>query len=140
MLFYSFSIFSQTLSDEQKSHLNKDKYGMTPYVFGLLSNGNNRISNKDSLKILQKQHLNNILKLEEEGKIIVAGPFYNTEFVRGIFIYNTDSLDLAHEWAYSDPMIKSGHLSIELYPWYSSAALQLIPALHKEIEEVNFTE
>lgn len=92
------------------------------------------------MKILQKQHLNNILKLEEEGKIIVAGPFYNTEFVRGIFIYNTDSLDLAREWAYSDPMIKSGHLRVELYPWYSSAALQLIPALHKEIEEVNFTE
>jgi len=140
MLFYSFSVFAQTLNENQKSDLKKDKYGMSPYVFGLLSNGNHRISNKDSLKILQNQHLKNILKLEKEGKIIVAGPFYNTESVRGIFVYNTDSINLAREWAYSDPMIQSGHLKIELYPWYSSAVLQLVPSLHEEIEEVSITE
>jgi len=134
------NLSAQKISEIEKSELRKDKYGMTSYVFGLISNGENRIADKDSLIKLQKLHLKNILRLESEGKLVVAGPFYNTDTLRGIFVFNTDSISLAQEWLSSDPMVQCGHLKIDLYPWYSSATLQLIPKMHADIEETSILE
>jgi len=69
--------------------------------------------------------MDNIHRLVEEGKLIVAGPFgKNTKNYRGIFILNNiSSEEAAKELLLTDPAIKNGLLDYEIFTWYGSAAL-----------------
>lgn len=117
-----------------------DQYGMKQYVMAFLKRGPNR--SKDSLEIaqLQKAHLQNINRLAEEGKLILAGPFFDDGDIRGIYIFNVKSIEEAQELTETDPAIQKGSLIMELHPWYGSAALMAIPELHKKLEKVNVAD
>gem|GEM_PF-1388531 len=75
---------------------------------------------KPELDQLQEQHLANIRRLHDEGKLLKAGPTEDQSGrnVRGIFILTTDSVDKAREWVGSDPLIKRGRLVAEYLKWY----------------------
>jgi len=62
---------------------------------------------------LQNAHRENIDKLVDEGKLIVAGPF---DGGGGIFVLTTDQVSIARAWLESDPAIKANRWDIELYP------------------------
>ena len=115
--------------------LGADQYGMKRYVMAFLKAGPNQIT--DSLKRieLQKAHLKNIVRLANEGKLIVAGPFLDDQPVEGIFIFNVESIEEAKALTNTDPAIQSGELVMELRPWYGSAALVEISALHQKIQK-----
>jgi len=114
-----------------------DQYGMKAYVMAFLKKGPNRPT--DSLKAaeLQEAHMNNIGRLAEEGKLVLAGPFFGEGDLRGIYIFNTPSLDSAKAYTESDPAIIHGSLVMELHPWYGSAALMAVNELHAKISEIN---
>jgi uncharacterized protein YciI len=69
--------------------------------------------------------MNNINRLVEEGKLIVAGPLEKNENnYRGIFVLNNiESIDDAKKLLQTDPAIKNGLLDYEIFSWYGSAAL-----------------
>jgi uncharacterized protein YciI len=115
--------------------LGADQYGMKYYVMAFLKTGPNQIT--DSLKRIemQKAHLKNIIRLANEGKLILAGPFLDDQPVEGIFIFNVESIEEAKALTNSDPAIQSGELVMELRPWYGSAALVEITALHQKIQK-----
>ncbi|HZZ74911.1 MAG TPA: YciI family protein [Puia sp.] len=115
--------------------LGADQYGMKHYVMAFLKTGPNQIT--DSLKRieLQKAHLKNIIRLAKEGKLIVAGPFLDDQPVEGIFIFNVETIEEARALTNTDPAIQSGELVMELRPWYGSAALVEITALHQKIQK-----
>lgn len=117
-----------------------DEYGMKRYVMAFLKRGPNRI--QDSLKLahLQRLHLQNIERLAEEGKLVLAGPFLDDGDLRGIYIFNVPTVEEAKKLTESDPMIQSGHLLMELKPWYGSAALMEINALHKTLQKKNVVD
>jgi len=75
---------------------------------------------KAELDQLQEQHLANIRRLHDDGKLLKAGPTEDQSGrnVRGIFILTTDSVDKAREWVGSDPLIKRGRLIAEYLKWY----------------------
>ena len=75
---------------------------------------------KAELDRLQEQHLANINRLTDEGKILKAGPFedYSGRNVRGMFILKTDSLEQARAWVGTDPTVKAGRLVPEYLKWY----------------------
>ena len=78
--------------------------------------------------------MNNIQRLVEEKKLIVAGPLgKNEKKYRGIFILdNIQTEQEAKELLQTDPAIKSGLLDYEIYSWYGSAALpEYLPASDK---------
>ena|ERR1700692_3887454 len=112
-----------------------DQYGMKHYVMAFLKTGFNQIT--DSLKKteLQKAHLKNIIRLANEGKLVVAGPFLDDQPVEGIFIFNVETIEEAKALTNTDPAIQSGELVMELRPWYGSAALVEITALHQKIQK-----
>jgi uncharacterized protein len=65
----------------------------------------------------------------------VAGPFLDNQTIRGIFIFNVESVEEARKIAETDPAVKAGTLVLELHPWYGSAALMEISKIHKTIEK-----
>lgn len=102
-----------------------DDYGMKAYIFVILKTGTNQSTDQSFINETFKGHLNNIRKLVDEGKLIVAGPFdRNDQNYRGIFILdNITTATEAKELLQTDPAIQSGLLDFDLYSWYGSAAL-----------------
>lgn len=119
--------------------LGADEYGMKTFVMALLSEGENQ--DLDSLeKIdLQRGHMDNINRLAEEGKLVLAGPFYNNpnSNLSGIYIFNVTTIAEAEELTMTDPAIQQGALKMELLLWYGSAALLEINDIHSKIAKEN---
>ena len=108
---------------EKAKKYGADEYGMKKYVFAFLKRGPNRSLPKDEAAALQMAHLKNIGKMAQEGKLVLAGPFFGNDDLRGIYIFNVDSLEEAKKLTETDPAIKAGSLAMELKEWYGTAAL-----------------
>jgi uncharacterized protein len=115
--------------------LGADEYGMKTYVMAFLKSGPVKIQDSTQRTELQREHLKNILRLAEDGTLIVAGPFLDNQSIRGIFIFNVESVEEARKIAETDPAVKAGTLVLELHPWYGSAALMETSKIHKKIEK-----
>lgn len=125
---YSYMSFTQTLNPEYDSALAQkwgaDDYGMKSYVLAILKTGSNTTTDKYFIDSCFAGHMNNIMRLVEEGKLILAGPLgKNENTYRGIFIFNVPSIGEAEELVLTDPAINSKLLDADLYSWYGSAAL-----------------
>jgi uncharacterized protein YciI len=125
-------------NEEKAKAYGADDYGMKKMVIAFLKRGPNR--DLDSLRAaqLQSAHMENIGKLAEEGKLLVAGPFFGDSDLRGIYIFDVNSIDEAKQLTNTDPAIKAGSLVMELHEWYGSAAMMAIPQIHKEVQKVDF--
>lgn len=113
--------------------LGADPYGMRQYVFAYLKKGPNRDLTPEEADKLQRAHLDNITRLAEAGKLVLAGPFMDDTDIRGIYIFAVESLEEAEKIAKSDPAIQAGSLSLELHPWYGSAALMKVNEMHVKV-------
>ena len=111
-----------------------DDYGMKSYFLVLLKTGTNTGADKELISESFKGHMDNINRLVEEGRLIVAGPLAKNENnYRGIFILdNVGSMDDARALLLTDPAIKNGLLGFEILTWYGSAALpEYLSVSHK---------
>ncbi|MGK7391647.1 MAG: YciI family protein [Candidatus Cyclobacteriaceae bacterium M2_1C_046] len=113
--------------------LGADDYGMKKYVMAFLKKGPNRDQDSATAAKIQREHLNNIGRMAEEGKLIVAGPFLDESEIRGIYIFNVETLEEARELTETDPAVQAGRLEMELHPWYGSAVLQEVAKMHKKV-------
>lgn len=118
--------------------LGADDYGMKTYVMALLKSGPNRGGSPQYRDSLQKAHLDNISRLAEEGKLVLAGPFMDDGELRGIYVFNVTSLEEAQALTASDPAIRAGSLVMELHSWYGSAALMEVNEIHSQIAKIKF--
>ncbi|WP_095533184.1 YciI family protein [Jiulongibacter sediminis] len=123
--------FDQSLADS----VGADEYGMRTYVMAFLKRGPNRDRSKEESARLQRAHLDNIGRLAEEGKLVMAGPFFASpeDDLRGIYIFDVDSIEEAQALTETDPAIQAGSLVMELKKWYGSAALKLMLPLSKMV-------
>lgn len=134
--------WSQTVPSAYDSTLAKrlgaDDYGMKTYVMAYLKRGPNRPTNKAEASKLQEAHMANISRLAESGKLVLAGPFLDTGQVRGIYIFDVRTVEEAAALTASDPAIQYGSLVMELHPWYGSAALMELNAIHQRLQRKTF--
>lgn len=114
-----------------------DQYGMKRYVMAFLKRGPNRSHDTATIARIQREHLDNISRMAENGQLVLAGPFLDDQEIRGIYIFNVPSIEEAEKLTASDPAIKAGRLKMELHPWYGSAALLDLNQLHKKIAKKN---
>lgn len=106
------------------TQLGGDDYGMKSFVLVILKTGSNNTATPEEITELFKGHLQNIHRLVEEKKLIVAGPLgKNDNTYRGIFIFDVSDLTEAEKLLQSDPAVAAKLLEAELYTWYGSAAL-----------------
>ncbi len=108
---------------EKAKKYGADDYGMKKYVFAFLKRGPNRSLPEEEANALQAAHLRNIGKMAKEGKLVLAGPFFGNDDLRGVYIFNVPTLEEAKQLTETDPAIKAGSLVMELKEWYGSAAL-----------------
>ena len=125
--------FNQSLATE----LEADDYGMHQYVMAFLKLGPNRERSEEEAAELQAAHLANISALAEQGKLVLAGPFMDSGEIRGIYIFDVDSVEEAKALTETDPAIQAGSLVMELKPWYGSAALKKVNEIHQQIAKEN---
>ncbi len=143
---FSSGILAQDANRVQRSvidtalarQLGADEYGMRNYVVAFLKAGPNR--NQDSVAAAQllTAHLKNIQRMAREGKLVIAGPFLDDGDLKGIYIFNVQTVEEARKLTETDPAIKAGRLVMELHPWYGSAALLKVSEIHARIQAKNF--
>ena len=129
-------IFNKELALKLKA----DQYGMSSYVMAFLKRGPNRSQDSLTAANLQIAHLENITKMAEEGTLVLAGPFLDDGDIRGIYIFNVATVEEARKLTESDPAIKAGRLVMELHPWYGSAAIKKINAIHNQLTKESISE
>lgn len=117
-----------------------DDYGMKKYVMAFLKKGPNRSLDSLESANLQKAHLENIFKMADSGKLVLAGPFMDNDSIRGIYIFDVSTIKEASQLTATDPAIKAGSLTMELREWYGSAALMEVNQIHKTLVKKNITE
>lgn len=131
--------FSQNNTKYDKAladSLGADDYGMKMYVLVLLKTGSNKTDKKEVIDSLFKGHMDNIGRLANLGKLVVAGPLAkNEKTYRGIFILNTKTIAEANALLETDPAIKAKLLEAELYQWYGSAALPIYLPYHDKVQK-----
>ncbi len=120
--------------------LGADEYGMAKYVVAFLKRGPSQEQSKEEGERLMKAHLQNIGRMAEEGKLVVAGPFLDDGELRGIYIFKVATVEEAKALTASDPAVQAGRLEMELHPWYGTAALQEVNAIHKRLEKTSLTK
>ncbi len=110
-----------------------DEYGMKQYVMALLKSGPNRSNDPQVRDSLQRAHMDNIGRLANEGKLIVAGPFLDNTPLRGIYIFDVKTIEEAEALTKTDPAIQYGSLVMELHPWYGPAGFMGLGKIQKKI-------
>jgi uncharacterized protein len=137
---FSASGFSQSQYDEALAQqVGADEYGMKKYVMAFLLRGD-RVSEytPEQRQEIQAGHMANIAKMADMGKLIVAGPFFGNDDLRGIYIFDVQSLEEAQVLTETDPAIQAGVLKMDLKEWYGSAALMLLPELYPKVTKRDF--
>ena len=117
-----------------------DDYGMKKYVMAFLKRGENKSLDSAKRAELQNQHLKNITRMAEEGKLVLAGPFMDGGDIRGIYIFDVETIEEAEVLTNSDPSIQAGVLAMELKEWYGSAAVMAINDIHTTLSKKSITE
>lgn len=119
--------------------LGADEYGMRKYVMAFLLRGD-KVSEytAEQRSEIQAGHMANIGKMAELGKLIVAGPFFGNDELRGIYIFDVQTLEEAKTLTETDPAIIAGVLKMDLKEWYGSAALMLLPEIYPKVTKTNF--
>jgi len=119
-----FIFFFATVSfAQQKKNESKPEEQIKPYWFVLLTKGNNRTQDSATATKIQEGHLANIGRLYNEGKLKVAGPFGDGEWL-GLFIFDASAegcktKEEIEKLLTTDPAIAAGRLSYELHQWWT---------------------
>lgn len=86
-----------------------------PFTFVFLNNNPNKPEMpKPQVDSLMAGHMANIGRLASEGKLLIAGPFFDGG---GIFVLSTASRDTAWEWLKTDPGVRANRWIIEILPY-----------------------
>jgi len=126
------SDFNEALATQ----LGADDYGMAPYVVAFLKSGPNRPTDPKEAEELQAAHMQNINRMAEEGKLVLAGPFLGAGDLKGIYVFDVKTIEEAKALTESDPAIQTGSLVMELHQWYGSAAVRQISEIHDKISKI----
>ena len=117
----------------------EEEFSMKSYYLALLYKGPNwTAETTEATQKLQEAHLANIGRLAEEGHLLLAGPFGDEDpNLRGLFIFETESIEKARELCRSDPAIKAGRLRAEVHTWWAVDGITYpghsgFPKLHED--------
>jgi uncharacterized protein YciI len=111
------------------------------YVMAFLVSGPTaKEKTPEERKAVQAGHMENIGKLVDEGKMVIAGPFGHPspdDSMRGIFVFDTRDVATAREWTESDPAVQAGVLGMELTGFRTQTTLRRALEIYRETLKAN---
>jgi uncharacterized protein YciI len=115
-------VVSTALLAQKNTAASKPAFEMKQYWFVMLVKGKDRDKITDTVLLnkLQAGHMANIQRLSGLGKLVVAGPFGDDGYWRGIFIFDCKSEEEVIAFLKSDPAIAAGRLDYEIHPWWTA--------------------
>jgi uncharacterized protein YciI len=106
---------------------------MTTYYVGLLYRGPKWTPGETpGLKRLFEDHLAHIRRMADSDKLLLAGPFTDDGTLRGMLVFQVDSMEEARALANADPVVKAGRLRVEMHPWYSAKGIRVVPTIKEK--------
>jgi uncharacterized protein YciI len=107
-------------------------YEMTTYYVAFLYRGAKWTPQQTAeTKRIQEEHMANIQRMADSGKLVLAGPFTDDGELRGLFVFQGVTREEAETLAANDPAVKAGRLRIELHPWFSAKGIRVDPPAPK---------
>ena len=103
----------------------EEDFQMKQYFMVFLTAGPNRTQDSVTRAKLQEGHLNNITRLFNEKKIVLAGPFLDNGTYLGIFIFDVTTENEVIALLKTDPAIAAGRLGYEIHPWYGPGNIMI---------------
>ena len=91
---------------------------------------------KNLAAVYQKQHLDGLMHLWEDGKAVAVGPMEDKTYA-GLVLLNTKDPNEAKEWLKDDPYVKSGYLTLDILPWAFENHFQHAPKF-LDVEKIWF--
>ena len=105
------------------------------YVFVYLTTGpqSARMTNEQRAAIFEG-HIANIHRLADEGKLLIAGPFYHPRDAtwRGIFVLDVPGVEEAGRLVATDPGVQAEVFVPELHPFVAATSLRTVPELERQ--------
>ena len=105
------------------------------YVFVFLDTGPAEDLTDEQLKEAFNGHFANMNRLTDEGKLLLAGPFGESESGkahRGLWIFRTPDVEKALEFGGTDPTVKAGIFVLDGRPLTTQAPIHELPRLNRE--------
>jgi uncharacterized protein YciI len=66
---------------------------------------------------IQKAHMAHIGEMARAGHLVAAGPFGDNGELRGVFIFQVETMEQAKALTEADPAVKAGRLRMEIHQW-----------------------
>jgi uncharacterized protein YciI len=98
---------------------------MRTYVLALLFRGPNRPEDPAKVEELFRGHMSNSARMYDAGKLLIAGPFMDKTDLRGIWIFDSDSIEECEKLVAGDPAVAQGMFRVEYHPWYSAKGITI---------------
>ena len=130
-LLFSFGLVSEAqVKSVAKPTRDKEKIDegeMKTYIMVFLKEGPNRKQSKEEAEKIQKDHLDHLTAMHQEGMLLMAGPFQDDSKIKGILVLNLEVLEEAKVRVEEDPAIKAGRLVAEYHLWYTKSGTVTLP-------------
>jgi uncharacterized protein YciI len=114
-----FLLFAGYISQAQDVKSIDQSQMKTYYIVFLKKNPSRPQMDSVAAHEIQEAHLAYLTKMWKNGKIDLAGPMLDDNEIRGIAVYDTETMQEAVELATDDPAVKSGRMVVECHPWSS---------------------
>jgi len=113
------------------------EYKMSKVQFMIFSTGDSPVGthSQADLEKMQKEHLDNMQRLMNEGKMLIGGPVANSKTMRGIAVLDLpDKAAVDKEFA-GDPFLKNKVMKTEVYDWHCVKELMFKPAVMTDLDQ-----
>lgn len=95
-------------------------YTMKQYIMCFLKSGPERGGDSIYVAKIQEGHLAHLNKLAQDGKVTLVGPFGDDTELRGIVLFDVETIEEARKLQSQDPAVKAGRLVMEFHPWWGA--------------------
>jgi uncharacterized protein YciI len=110
-----------------------DDFGMRRYVLVILKTGPNKMPPGPERDAMFRGHFENIKRLSDEGKLVLAGPLDGVDGWRGLFVFAVREIEEARQLAATDPVLVHGEMVAEYHKYYGTAALVGVREVHERL-------
>ncbi|HYJ32043.1 MAG TPA: YciI family protein [Candidatus Binatia bacterium] len=100
-------------------------WAMRTYILALLYRGPNQPQEDAERDELFRSHMTNSARMYEAGKLLIAGPFMDKTDLRGIWIFDSDSIEECQNLVAGDRAVTNGMFRVEYHPWYSARGITI---------------